>query len=216
MKIKSPAGKIILKLSILTAVIYNIWPLGYWLDPSALNDNYLSVLEVYSKPYAWVFILGDALTATVVIIIGLRLLKLIQPPHKRSALIGYLVFGVATLFEATTPISNRCDESISACGISPVQIFSVHDLASIIAALGLFYALYKSLAYFKAKGEETAKSCLARCLNYTFWIWSISGLFLVASVGLNRATLISQALFIMACGLALIMLPLAMLQLTEP
>ncbi len=46
-------------------------------------------------------------------------------------------------------------------------------------------------------------------------MFSMSGLFLVVSVALNKATLLSQALFIIACGLVLVILPQAILQFIE-
>ncbi|MGH7234459.1 MAG: hypothetical protein ACREF7_03390 [Candidatus Saccharimonadales bacterium] len=204
--IKDRTIKVTLSLSIITAFLYNIWPLGYFLDPNALHDNYFSVLESYSRPYAWVFILGDGLTAMIVILIGIWLYKLL--PTLRSALTGYITFGVATLIEASTPISSRCGESINACGISPAQIISFHDLASIIAAFGLFFALLKGMRHFRSLSLD---SNLHKLLSATFWFWSLSGLFLILSVAINKATIISQALFLMACGLALFILPFAAL-----
>ncbi len=68
-----------------------------------------------------------------------------------------MLFGLATLIEATIPIPSRCDESIKICGISPPQIFSVHDLASIIAVLGLLLGLFKGLNNFKSNKEMPKK-----------------------------------------------------------
>ena len=194
-------------LSLLTAVLYNSWPLAFWLDPISLNNKYLSVLEVSGRPYAWLFALGDALTAAIVIAIGARLAKL--NPSSRKILFGYIVFGAATLLEAITPISNRCSESISACGISPVQILSLHDTASIVAALGLLAALYASMRQARSAGQREANYKWARVL---FWVWSLSGIFLILSVVVDKVTLLSQIIFLLACGLALIALPLFALQ----
>lgn len=214
MSIKSEVDRTALVLSLFAALLYNSWPLAYWLDPVSLHNNYLSVLEVSGRPYAWVFALGDALTAAIVIAIGARLLKLFSSTRRIMA--SYITFGAATLFEAVTPISNRCGESISACGISPLQILSWHDAASIIAALGLLAGLYFSLRRFRDMGPN---GNLYRKAYYAFWGWSLSGIFLVVSVAVDKVTLLSQATFLLACGVAIVLLPIfatCLVGLTDP
>ena len=189
-------------LIILPALMYNIWPLAYWLDPSALKNNYLSVLEVAGRPYSWLFILGDVITSLLVIFMAINLIRIFY--DYKNIIFGYLAFGVFTLLEALTQISNKCQKSISACGISPVQIFSVHDLASVGAALGILYGVYMSLRLIKSINLTFYK--IAR---YIFWFWSLSGISLVLSVAFDSATLLSQAMFLIMCGVALVEMPLS-------
>ena len=188
-------------LAVTAAILYNTWPLGYILDPKALSDSYISVLEVSGKPYAWLFIIADILSGIVVITVGLLLYKLTSL-SKRSVL-GYLVFGLATLIDAIIPIAARCEESVSACGIAPSQVLSPHDLASIAAAAGILSCLLG----VRRRQRKTQNKSGYNWLSISYYLWCITGLLLISSVVADRFTTAGQAVYLAACGIGLIVVP---------
>ena len=82
--------------------------------------------------------------------------------------VGYIIFGAATLIESVSPISSRCSESISASGISQVQILTLHDVASIVAAFGQLFALISSKRLLRS--TEQSLKLYKKALS-TYWIW---------------------------------------------
>jgi hypothetical protein len=197
-------------LAVTAAVLYNIWPLGYVLDPGALQNSYISALEVSGKPYAWVFILGDVLTSICVLAAVLTMIKI--KPLRWPVLAGYLTFGLATIAEATIPIASRCEVSVSACGISPSQVLSPHDLASIIAAVGLFVGLLFAKRHARSNNLNVG---VYKWLPVAFWAWCTTGIFLIASIIIEHFTTLSQALFLLACGIGLIIIPLSLVDVEQ-
>jgi hypothetical protein len=201
----------LIALSIVAAVLYNIWILGFVLDFSSLQNSYFSILDVYGKPYAWLFITSDILTAIIVILVGLSL-KATNKPSTKGVAVGYIFFGIATFIEALIPISNRCEARISACGISLGQVLSPHDIASIVAALSLFYVL---LIRGRQLNKGNLDTTFSRWMAYSFWLFCFAGIFLIVSVVINNFTVVSQAMFLVACGNALVAIPLSVLNLSE-
>ncbi|MGD0284627.1 MAG: DUF998 domain-containing protein [Candidatus Saccharimonadales bacterium] len=187
-------------LAIFAAILYNIWPLGYALDPSVLHNSYVSSLEVSGKPYAWLFILADILTGIIAIIIGFNVRKI--EPHNRVSFMSYILFGLATGIDAIIPIASRCEVSISACGISPSQILSPHDIASIVAAFSIFAILLNAKHQFYKNNENIYK-----WITFAYWAWCATGIFLIISVITDDFTIISQALFLAMCGVGLVVTP---------
>lgn len=177
-------------LAWLAAVLYNVWPLGFWLDPQALHHTYVSVLEVPGHPYAHLFSACDLATGIVAALAGLLL-------RRRHALAadGILVFGLGTIAEAIIPIAPDCASSVAACGIDLGQVIAPHDIASIVSALGLAVSVL-------AIRNST------RWARYVTGAWIAAGLFLMLSIVVGRFTMTSQAAFLLACGLALVVVPL--------
>jgi len=192
-------------LAIFAAGLYNIWPLGYLLDPNALHNSYISVLEVTSKPYAWLFVLTDILSGVCVLAIGFLLI--IKNIKNRKYVISYILFGIATLFDAIIPIASKCEERISACGIALSQIISPHDIASILEAITLIYCLSGLLHLLKVKQNNYYKMAL-----FTLWLLCLTGLFLIISVVINNFTTLSQTLYILMNGVGLVIIPISLIQ----
>lgn len=177
-------------LAWMAAVLYNVWPLGFWLDPQALHRTYVSVLEVPGRPHAHLFAACDLAAGAFAAVAGLLL-------GRRAALAGHglLVFGLGTVAEALMPIAPDCAASVAACGIDLGQVLAPHDIASIVSALGLAVSV---LAIRRRTGWS----------SYVTGLWIAAGLFLVASIVIGRFTMSSQALFLLACGMALVVVPL--------
>ena len=187
----SPGPRADLVLAAVAAALYNVWPLGFWLDPSALDGTYVSVLEVPGHPYAHLFMACDLATGITAALAGLAL-------HRRHALagVGFVIFGLGTIAEGAIPIAPDCAESVASCGINLGQVIAPHDIASIAAALSLAISVL-------AVRRHT------RWMPYLAAFWIAAGLFLVASIVVERFTMASQATFLVACGLALVAVPVA-------
>lgn len=196
-------------LAALSALLYNTWILGLFLNPKVLHNAYFSVLNVRSNPYAWVFILADVTAASMVFIVSL-MLRATKP--RRIIWVGYMVFSVATLAEALIPISNRCVESVSACGIALSQVLSPHDIVSITATTSLFIVL---LMIRRQVRTDKINPKLIRLLSWTFWLFCASAIFLVTCVVADAFTTIAQAFFVISSGLALVVIPASVLRLSE-
>lgn len=172
-------------------MLYNVWPLGFWLDPSALHGTYVSVLEVPGHPYAHLFMACDLATGVTAFLAGMVLRR----RHLMAGL-GFVVFGLGTIAEGAIPIAPDCATSVRSCGIDLGQVIAPHDIASIASALSL------ALSVLAARN-------LTRWMPFLAGAWIASGLFLVGSIVVERFTMSSQASFLVACGLALIGVPIA-------
>lgn len=202
---KKQIPSLILSSAIFAAVTYNIWPLAYVLDPKAINNSYFSVLELPGKPYAWVFILGDILTGVVITLTALAIWKTKTFNPKIS--LSYLVFGLSTLLDAIKPISGHCVSSVATCGIAPSQIFTFHDICSLLAAAAIFYGL---LICRRQIRNANGLGRIYGWISYTFWFWCLAGLFLILSIVMDDLTTLSQGVYIAACGIGLIAMPLSL------
>jgi len=203
--------KIIIGVSLLSGCLYNFWILGFLLDHNSLNNSYVSILEVTDKPYAKLFTITDILAAIGVILVG-SLLSYAINLRKTNTLIFYIIFGVGTLLDAIIPISNKCESSISACGISLGQVLTIHDIASLTAAFSLYAALLimlRNLRFIKINSK------LFYWAKYTFWAWCITGILLVISVVIDDFTAITQVLYYVTCGVGIIVIPISLLYLNN-
>lgn len=184
-------GRTDLVLASLAALLYNVWPLGFWLDPSALHGTYVSVLEVPGHPYAHLFMACDLATGVTAFLAGMVLRR----RHVLAGL-GFIVFGLGTIAEGAIPIAPDCAMSVSSCGIDIGQVIAPHDIASIASALSLALSVL-------AVRHST------RWMPFVTAGWIAAGLFLVGSIVVGRFTMTSQATFLVACGVALIGVPIA-------
>lgn len=187
----SPGGYADLALACAAALLYNVWPLGFWLDPSALHGTYVSVLEVPGHPYAHLFMACDLATGLTALVAGFLLCR----RHTLAGL-GFMVFGVGTIAEGMIPIAPDCATSVASCGIDLGQVIAPHDIASIASALSL------ALSVLAVRNGT-------RWMPFVTAAWIASGLFLVGSIVVERFTMASQAAFLVACGVALIGVPIA-------
>jgi hypothetical protein len=179
-----------LALAVVAAVLYNAWLLGFALDPDGLHGSYVSVLEAPGHPHAEVFVVCDIVTGVAAVLAGLLLRR-----QRELVGVGLVVFGVGNVLEATIPISSRCAASVAACGTGLGQVLAPHDIASIVSVLGL------ALALASVRHVAGMRAIVA--------IWAAAGLFMVFSVVTDALVIAAQAVFLGACGLALVAVPLA-------
>jgi len=177
-------------LSLFAGALYNVWPLGFLLDPDALRGTYISALEVRSHPHAHLFVLGDVLAGLLTVAAGWLLRR------HRLAGAGLVLFGLGNILEASIAIEGDCARSVAACGIGPSAVLAPHDLASIVSIAGLVLALW-------------AVRDRGRWMRAVIAVWAASGLFMVASVTFVFWVTVSQASFLVACGIALAAVPFA-------
>jgi hypothetical protein len=206
----NPIKSFVMPIALVTAVLYNIWPLGYLLDPGVLHNSYISVLEVSGKPYSKLFMFADILTGAMVVILGLVIRKL--NTSSNSVVFSYIVFGLATIMEAVIPISSRCVETVSSCGTSLSQVLTLHDIASILAAFSLFYSLYMLKRLVR---QHKPNSTIYKYVSLNYWIWCLTGPLLIISVVVDSFAILSQALFLLTCGYALIVIPTTLVKIKE-
>lgn len=177
-------------LAAVAAVLYNAWLLGFALDPDGLHGSYVSVLEAPGHPHAEVFVVCDIVTGVAAVLAGLMLRR-----RRELAGDGLVVFGVGNVLEATIPISARCAASVAACGTGLGQVLAPHDLASVVSVLGLMLAL----ASVRHVGR----------MRTVIGVWVVAALFMVFSVVADTLVIPAQAVFLGACGMALVAVPLA-------
>ena len=176
-------------LGVLVALLYNAWSLGFVLDRDALRGTYISALEVRSHPHAYVFVVADLAASALAVGLGL----LLRARHQAAGL-GLVVFGLGNALEAAIAIDGDCARSVAACGIGVRAVLAPHDLASIVSIAGLAYALWAV-----RERAPWGRAVLA--------VWVVSGLFMVASVTFVFWVTLSQAVFLAACGVALVSVP---------
>ncbi len=128
----------------ITALIYNSWPLGYWLDNHTAKFGVPSDLEDPHHAYSWVFICGDVITALLILALTLYLARRLVNLRLRyawvSLTLGLFLFGFFTGFGAAAP--DRCHGRFSACLVILQDKVSVDGIESTLAFSGLLIALF--------------------------------------------------------------------------
>ncbi len=131
-------------LSVLSGIIYNSWPLGYWLNPYVAQHDLASDLESLNEPFRWVFVDGDIVSSVLLIIVAVALVVVIRKSFKPTlvivALSNAIAFAVGTIVDALIPL--HCDPSVQRCQPyihNPVLL--IHGVFSIMASVCLFVAM---------------------------------------------------------------------------
>jgi hypothetical protein len=177
-------------LGVLAGILYNSWPLGFVLDRSALRGTYVSALEIPGRPYADLFVACDLAAGVLAVLAGLLL-----RPHRLAAA-GLVMFGLGNLLEARIPIEPSCATSVAACGIGPRQVLAPHDLAGLLSAAGLVLALWSLRNH-------------SRLMRAVIALGVVTGLILGVSLLVDRWVTVSQASFLVGCGVAVAAVALA-------
>lgn len=130
-------------LTILSAIIYCSWPLGFWLNPVANRTGLASELGAFGQPYNWVFIWGDIVSG-VLLVGGVALLLRMYnlKGWARLALILLAIYGICGALDAALP--ETCLPSEQVCGPvlhDPMLILhGVFDLAGSVTLFGTLVA----------------------------------------------------------------------------
>ena len=199
----SISKKVITIVAAVAGLSYNFWLVGYIVDPQALHNAYVSILETPNRPYNWLFISMDVVTSVLAILISWFLIT--RNKNSRNVYIFYLTFAVTTLLDAVIPITAKCSSSISACSIDLSQVFNFHAITSLVA----FFSIFGSLLVCRRKASIIKiKHDKVKWLNILLFAWCSSGVFMVLTIVIDKLTMLSQGLFLGTIGLSLFVIPL--------
>ena len=129
-------------LAVLAGLLYDSWPLGYWLNPLVARAGLASELEAIHQPFNWLFVSGDVVSSVLVILIAVWLWRYKTGNRllARLALGSTIVYALLTIADALLPM--RCDPSVSQCPSFRVDhLLLLHGICSIAAAVFLFVSL---------------------------------------------------------------------------
>jgi hypothetical protein len=196
----------VITLSALAALVYNSWPLGYWLNPAVARHDLASNLSAGGQPYNWLFTGGDILTGIVVLLLAAILWhKFGRTSAGRLLAIGYVLFGVFTAVSTLLPLG--CSATDPRCGIYASQIFGPHVITGALASIGLFMSLIAGWA-IAARQKVNNKSL--RPLQLVTVVWSISGAAYIPLAITGDHLELSQQIFLVFSGLAIIAIDLVL------
>jgi len=196
----------LLLLTIMAGVIYNSWPLGYWLNP-VVNRGLASDLEATGQPYNWVFIAGDIISGLLICIATVWLLSKLRQTRStwmKIGLIGFGVFGALTAVDALLPLD--CVSVVQRCGpVLENPIVILHGVASMGSIAGLTLSIV-SVWWLLARDERTAAS-VRYLLHGTLLVWCGFGIATLILIFLSRSSALSQHIFITLCSVWTALLP---------
>lgn len=187
----------------LAALLYNSWPLAFFLNPLLSRHALASQLEAPHQPYDWLFVLLDVLTGVLIASVGL--LQLRSRKHSSALLTAvacYVVFGVFVAGAALIPLT--CDPQAKTCGPllhNPgVVAHGFMSIASVICLLiGLILVAKAMRAARAARPIQTLFVATALC-------WLGFGLgSLVEMVFHIRGNNLLQDFFITICSLSVVL-----------
>jgi len=160
-------------LTIVSAIMYCSWPLGFWLNPVANRTGLASELGAFGQPYNWVFIFGDIISGALLVaavVILMRLYKLNK--WARLALILLAAYGIFGALDAALPMS--CLPSEQVCGsVWDDPLLILHGIFDIGGSLTLIGTLVAAALYVRNHDK-----------GWNTWIYAIGiggTLFAVAS-----------------------------------
>jgi len=194
-----------LVLSVIAGVIYNSWPLGYWLDRSTFKYGLASDLEKVHHPYYWLFITLDCMTGLIILIMAYinhnKLGKVLHKKRLNYVNLGLVIFAVFTIIAALLP---------SECSITPIlrcrsiagNGLGIDALTSTIAALGLFVSLV-AVRYLSL--HHNLKPWIHNLTQTIFVLWIISGLSFIYIAFTSISTHLIQQILLILSGAIIIL-----------
>jgi hypothetical protein len=200
-KINIPWQKLTI-ISILAGIIYNSWPLGYWLNPIVARRGLGSELEGLHQPYNWLFIGGDVVSSLLIGLVAVWLWSLLRRQVHRTvfdiALLNIGGFSVCTIVDALLPL--HCDPSIQRCpSFVHDPLLLMHGIFSIAASVFLFISLL--LIWWIDR-----RDWLLQALLYGYVLFGIFSLIPLFTPGRNNW---SQHYYLTLCSVWLAVLPYA-------
>lgn len=162
-------------ISIVAAIMYNDWPLGYVFNPIAARLGLSSDLEAYGQPYNWLFICGDILCSLLLLVALWQLALRIKTKDRLVAVafVGLGLFSMMTIASAILPL--RCSANIQSCGFKLEQVHGPHDLTAAFALVGLCIAMFATWAL------TIGTHPFHRWNELLFVLWACWGLFFALS-----------------------------------
>ncbi len=139
--------KLAATLTVLSAILYCSWPLGFWLNPQANQRGLASELGAFGQPFNWLFIGADVVSGIFLMAACYLLAQQFKVTGWRKlALISLAFYGLFGAIDASLPI--HCLPSLQQCGSvfrSPLVIF--HGAVDIAGSLSLTGTLVAEWIY---------------------------------------------------------------------
>lgn len=188
-------------LAILAGIIYNSWPLGYWLNPAA-SGQLASALEALHQPYNWVFISGDVISSLLIMLVVWLIWRQLRPSKLLAFILWNVVlFGVGTI--ADTLLPEPCLPGSLGCqGWQHNPLLLAHGIFSILASVCLFVALL--LVWWRRRRSWWLNGLMAG--------YVVFGLFSLVEAVTPTSGNWSQHYYITLCGVWLALIPHAIKQ----
>lgn len=148
--------------TILSAIVYCSWPLGFWLNPRAMQSGLASELGAFGQPYNWVFIWGDIVSGVLLVAAVVVLSRLYKPTGwMRQSLIYLAIYGICGAIDAALPMS--CLPSEQQCGsVFGNPLLVMHGAADFIESIALICTLVTAAVYVYGHSRR-----------WSAWIWAI-------------------------------------------
>jgi hypothetical protein len=197
---KSRAFWLALMLAVLAGVVYNSWPLGYWLNPLVTHSGGLaSELEGLNQPYNWLFVSLDTICGVCVIVASILLWHKKLDAIRKMTLVTFALFGFLTIADALLPMT--CEPSLTTCPtLSHQPILILHGVASIGSALFLFISAVLMWQRLRRHGGRTIMTILLLG-------WAVSGLLTLYFFFMPGPGYLSQDYYLLLCGAWIALLP---------
>lgn len=196
----------IMPLTVLAGLLYNSWPLGYWLNPIA-NRGLASNLEAAHQPYNWVFMTLDIISGLLICIASwllLRILRKAQSVLLITAAAGFGLFGLLTAIDALLPID--CVSVQGSCGpVLQDPWFLLHGIFSVGSIAGLTISIV-SVWLLLAHNDQIARR-VRWLLHGTMLTWFGFGIITFTLILMARSSALSQHVFIVVCSAWTALLP---------
>jgi hypothetical protein len=194
--------------AILAGIIYDSWPLGYWLNPIVARKGLASELEAIHQPFNWVFVGGDIVSSIIIAVVA-YILWTKTKNHKDKkifsiSLLNVGIFSALTIADALTPM--HCDPSIQACpNFLHDHLLLLHGVYSIGASLALFVSVFVVWLLDR-------RSRLMNAIMIGYVLFSLFSLLSLFTPGQNNW---AQHYYITLCSVWLAALPYAILRTTR-
>ncbi|HSW98421.1 MAG TPA: DUF998 domain-containing protein [Candidatus Saccharimonadales bacterium] len=144
MSLRKGDRQLLIGLSVAAGLLYNSWPLGYWLNPAVSRTSLASGLEAAGQPYNWVFIGGDIASSVLAIVVCVMLWRRLARRQAavliRAAIILVGLFAGGTIIDSLLP--ERCIPGFQRCAsFTQDHTLLFHGIFSIGASVALFMSL---------------------------------------------------------------------------
>jgi len=186
-------------LAAVAGIIYNSWPLGYWLNPAASKRGLASELEAFHQPYDWLFIVLDVMSGVLIAIVMWLLWHREHDKWRKAVLVNFALFGLFTLLSAVLPMS--CEPSLESCpSVWHQPLLILHGITSILASLCLF-ASAVIMWWLKRKHPTWF------IMSILMTGWGLFGLFSLYFLIIPGPGYIAEHYYITLCSVWVVLLP---------
>jgi hypothetical protein len=193
---------IVIGLSVLAGILYNSWPLGYWLNPAASRNSLASGLEATGQPYNWLFITTDVASSLLLMLACILLWRKYRSRIGSViwiALVSVVLFGIGTIVDALLP--ENCVPNLQRCAsFTHNHLLLVHGMFSIGASLFLFISL--CVIWFAQRRNVLLNALVLGYILFGF-------ISLIEAITPGNDGNWSQHYYITLCSLWLVLIPYA-------